>query len=211
MARSSGPAPRPTVRASETKLSRHLHGAVELKAGPLEAFKLARRAFLAGEQIDMGAISKALDVDRATLFRWLGNRDQLITEVIWSFAEPAWRRALDAASGTGSARVAEVLARWIEDIAGAEFFRAYLRREPARALRLLTTSDGLHQQRVLDIIEELLCSEPDLTFPLPVRDFAYVITRIAESFLYSDLITGATPDASKASITIGTLLGVEKP
>ena len=37
-------------------------------------------------------------------------------------------------------------------------------------------------------------------------DLAYVITRIAESFIYTDLITGEPPAPEKAEVTIATLL-----
>ncbi|RLV55824.1 TetR/AcrR family transcriptional regulator [Aeromicrobium phragmitis] len=182
----------------------------------LEAFQLARRIFLAGEKVDVGALATELAVDRTTLFRWVGNRDQLLEEVIRSLNVASWRRALSLVPGAGPARVAGVLSVWIEDVATAEFFRSYLRREGTRALRLLTTSDGLHQARVVDDIERLLVTDLEeseeagtpWTPPMEVHDLAYVVCRIAESFVYSDLITGEEPEPRKAATAIGAILGL---
>ena len=50
----------------------------------LDAFKLARRWFLAGRRIDMSALADELGVNRVTLYRWVGSREQLLVEVVWS-------------------------------------------------------------------------------------------------------------------------------
>jgi hypothetical protein len=58
-------------------------------------------------------------------------------------------------------------------------------------------------------IEELLDAEigaGNLVPPLPVSDLAYLIVRIAESFIYTDVITGGEPDAVKARDAITALL-----
>ena len=66
---------------------------------PLDALRLARRSWLAGERLDMGALAKELGVSRATLYSWVGSRERLIGEVIWSFAEEGLRQATEAAQG----------------------------------------------------------------------------------------------------------------
>src|SRR3954447_9738114 len=57
-----------------------------------DALRLARRRFLAPERVDMSALAEELGVNRVTLYRWVGSRDQLLVEVVWSLA----REALDA-------------------------------------------------------------------------------------------------------------------
>ena len=46
---------------------------------------------------------------------------------------------------------------------------------------------------------------------LDVDSLAYVIVRIAESFLYRDAITGGTPDIETATKAIALLFGGSKP
>jgi AcrR family transcriptional regulator len=197
-----------------TKLSSYLHQDQPAKPGPLDAFRLARRTFMAGERVDMGALAAEVGVDRATLFRWVGNREQLLSEVIWSVCAPTWQRAVDETAGTGAERVVSVFAAFTEAVIASEFFRAYLRRERDRALKLLTTRAGVHQARVTALFEGLLTAEQDssrLNLPLPAHDMAYVMVRVAESFIYSDLIVGEEPDAAKAAAVIAALLNAPAP
>lgn len=195
-----------------TKLSRQLRSAEPSpKPDALTAFKLARRTFLAGEKVDMQHLLAELQVDRATLFRWVGNRDQLLAEVIWSLAEPAFHGAVAEAKGSGPERIVDATTRFVRAVIEAEFFVRYMRREQQRALRLLTTRATPFQHRLVAEIETFLAQEKaasGLSYPLPIHDLAYVITRIAESYVYADLITGETPDATKAEAAFRALLGV---
>src|SRR5947207_13651684 len=80
------PAIRPRKPPS-TRLQRQLASPGEFsRSTPLDAFRLARRKFLAGERIDMGGLADELGVNRVTLYRWAGSRAQLLVEVVWSVA-----------------------------------------------------------------------------------------------------------------------------
>src|SRR2546428_3195536 len=78
----------PTTKPARTKLQRDLAGATDRRRPtPLDAFRLARRKFLAAERIDMSALADELGVNRVTLYRWVGSREQLLVEVVWSLAQ----------------------------------------------------------------------------------------------------------------------------
>ena len=196
--------------AAGTRLTRVLDGGAAVDEGPMRAFRLARRTFLTGTRVDMGPLAAELGVDRATLFRWVGNRDQLLTEVIWSLFVPTWRRACAEAAGTGATRVVDALTRFTRDVCASAPFRTHLRREPDRALRLLTTRAADYQVRVTGAFADLLAAG-GAALPLPVPDTAYVLTRVAESFIYADLIAGAEPDAAKAAVVYAALLRCPAP
>ena len=193
-----------------TRLTRALSAEAVVDDGPLCAFRLARRTFLAGTRVDMGPLAAELGVDRATLFRWVGNRDQLLTEVIWSLFVPTWERAVREAAGTGAGRVVDALTRFTRDVCASGPFRTHLCREPDRALRLLTTRAADYQVRVTGAFAELL-RDSGAVLPLPVPDTAYVLTRVAESFVYADLIAGADPDPAKAAVVYAALLRCPAP
>ena len=53
-----------------TRLARALRDAPAAKATPLDLYQLARRDWLAGERIDIGALAARLNIGRATAFRW---------------------------------------------------------------------------------------------------------------------------------------------
>lgn len=175
-----------------------------------QAVDLARRKFLAGDRLDMQKLATELGVDRSTLFRWVGNRDQLLATIVWSLAEPTHRAAVAATTRTGAARIADATGTFGQALIDAPFFRTFLRREPERALRLLTTKDSPVQHEMVSAIARLVQQELDrghLIHPMSAPDLAYLIARIGESFFYADLITGAEPDAAKAAIAVAALLG----
>lgn len=184
--------------------------AQELRPDPLTAFRIGRRWFQAGRRIEMQELAAELGVNRATLFRWVGGRDDLLAEIIWSLAEPTFTAAIDASPGQGGERIAQTVGRFATILDQADYFREFLRREPERALRILTTRAGTVQARVVAAIETLLDEEiaaGRLRPPLPPHDLAYLIVRIVESFLYADIITGEEPDIAMVEQAIGALLG----
>ena len=71
-----------------TPLRRQLAGIAPARPTALDAFRLARRTFLDGTRIDMQALARTLNVDRATVYRWVGSREQLLAEILWSLIEP---------------------------------------------------------------------------------------------------------------------------
>jgi AcrR family transcriptional regulator len=188
--------------------------AEERKPNALDAFRVARRWFMAGRRIEMQELAAELGVNRATLFRWVGGRDQLLGEILWSLAEPALDAAVEASDGHGAQRITGAIGRFAAMVDQADFLREFLRREPERALRILTTRAGTVQARLVGAIDTLLndeISQGNLRSPLPLRDLAYVIVRIVESFLYAEFITSEEPDIAMAELAVGALLGRQDP
>ena len=79
--------------------------APDRRPDPLTAFRVARGWFLAGRRIEMQELAAELGVNRATLFRWVGSRDDLLAEIIWSLAEPTLKHAIDESSGLGGLHI----------------------------------------------------------------------------------------------------------
>jgi AcrR family transcriptional regulator len=193
-----------TSYAIDTPLSRSLAAP---RPDAVAAFRLARTWFLAGRRVDMRELAASLGVSRATLHRWVGGRDQLLVEILW--AETA--SVLDNVSftGRGAAGIADAIGAFVRTVNASAPFRSFLQREPERALRLLTTKASLVQSRTIGKLAGLLSTEVSagrLTTPLPVADLAYLLVRIGESFIYTDVITGEEPDASKAHAAVTALL-----
>ncbi|MFC4943516.1 QsdR family transcriptional regulator [Pseudonocardia sp. GCM10023141] len=182
---------------------------VDVRPDAALALRLARKAFMAGERVDLQQLAATLDVDRTTLFRWVGNRDQLLVSVLTSLADPTLRGAAEAATGTGPDRIGRVVGLFCQSLIDATYYHAFLQRETERALRLITTKASPLQQHVVAGFERLLEQERDrghLDPTIPLPDLAYLVVRIAESFIYTDLITGEQPDAHKADVAIAALL-----
>jgi AcrR family transcriptional regulator len=176
---------------------------------PLDALALARGRWLAGERLDMGALARELGISRATLYSWVGSRERLIGEVIWSFAEEGLRQARDGAAGSGADYVVDVAERFARLNASFEPLRRFIEHDPELALRVLTSKNGPVQERMIGVARELLTeqvSAGELTPALDVETLAYLIVRVNESFLYSDVITGSEPDVDKAVDVVRVLL-----
>lgn len=173
------------------------------------AFKVARRWFIESRKLDMQELALELGISRATLFRWVGNRDVLMAEILWSMAERVFNDVASTTQETGARRIAAIVGETVRIVTGAPFYRDYVRREPERALRLLTTNASPVQQRAVVYFEKLLREEVEreaLRAPLPLYDLAYVIIRISQGFMYTDMITGDPPDADKAELAVLALL-----
>ncbi len=193
------------TRAAPTRLSLRLaplsDGAGAAHPEAQRAFLRARQRFIAGERIDMGELATELGVERTSLFRWVGNRDELLSEVLWSLAVPTLNQLDEIITMRGPVRLATVLTGFVEALIAADYFRTFLRREPARALRLLTSKESEMQRRFIAVVEVLVSIESEdgfLDLPLPLHDLASLLARMVESFSYSDLLTGEQPSAARA-------------
>ncbi|MDX6573633.1 MAG: hypothetical protein QOC86_2789 [Gaiellales bacterium] len=195
---------------TRTKLQRDLAGAVDRhRPTPLDAFRLARRKFLSAERIDMSALADELGVNRVTLYRWVGSRDRLLVEVVWSLGERTLQKVDRGVRATGGERVVRVVTRFLDDVISNPGMRRWLADEGELAMRLLTRHDTDFQPRLIDAIEEILREESDagrLSLPVDLHEVAYVIVRLIESYTYLDLITGEQPDARRAEPVLRMLL-----
>ncbi|MFF1611909.1 QsdR family transcriptional regulator [Amycolatopsis sp. NPDC058278] len=174
-----------------------------------QEFEVAREWFLSGRRLDMGELAQELSISRATLHRRIGGRDRLLGEILWSLSSASITRLWPACAGRGAAGVADFVSGYVRLANDSPPFRDFLRREPERALRLLTTRASVCQRRTTEKLTELVAGEVAagrLEPPLPVPDLAYLLVRIGESFVYTDVITGDAPDAAKAHAAVTALL-----
>lgn len=176
---------------------------------PVDALRLARDAWLHGRRLDMGALAAELGTSRATLYRWVGTRERLLGEVVWSAAEPTLAEARRSARGTGAGYLAEVAEHYLRNALEFRPLRRFIEQDPELALRVLTSKHSPMQRRSVAAMRSLLEEQVQAgayAAPLDLDTLAYVIVRIGESFLYSDVITGSEPDIDRAAEAIATLL-----
>jgi AcrR family transcriptional regulator len=186
----------------ETALERALSAATPPRATPLDALGAARRMWLAEQRIDMGALATELGISRATLYNWVGGRERLTAEVLWSIAEATITAARSESRGSGPGYVAEVIERYMSALSEFEPIRVFVARDPEHALRVLTGSRTPFQRRLIDNLRDLIQEQVDSTEYEPALDvetLAYLLVRIGESFIFNDVITGSEPDLSKAA------------
>jgi hypothetical protein len=81
-----------------------------------DAIRLARRRWLAGERVDMSAMAAELDVNRVTLYRWIGSRETLLVDIVWDLAERTLADVSAQTRGRGPERVVAVVTRFVEAV-----------------------------------------------------------------------------------------------
>jgi AcrR family transcriptional regulator len=208
-----GRAKRP-VAAEPTPLSRSLQErSVPSKVTPLDAFELARSWWLAGERLDIGRLAKALGVGRATVFRWVGTREQLYGEVLAAVYTQELDFLHKTTEGHGPDRVAAVARRGMKRLARFSPLRRFIAQDPEFAIRVLTSAKGVVQRRCIELhrawfqrLEEAGEIEPELD----LDTLAYIIVRIGEAYLYGDSLSESESDLEKASAAIRILVAAKR-
>ena len=172
---------------------------------PLDAFKLARKKWLAGERLDVGKIAGELGVGRATVFRWVGTRENLYAEICFALFQKELERAASGARGQGLDRLLDTIERVLHALAAAAPLRRFLADDPEFALRVLTSRHSPVQHRCTIAITELI-DDSRIEPALPSGELAYIVVRITEAFLYRDVVTSADTEIEAALQAIRILL-----
>jgi len=203
--------PAKTATPRSTRLSQVLAEGVRQRATPLHLFELAARQWAQGKRVDVGALAGELGIGRATAFRWVGSRDELLGEILWAQCDASMRRAAKAYRSRvrGPRRVAAICEHGVREITRSVPLRRFLRAEPEQALRLLTSKLGPVQARAIARVRELLEAEVDAGKwkpPLKLDTLAYLVVRLCESFIYAEVMSGQRVDPADAALAVELLL-----
>jgi AcrR family transcriptional regulator len=170
---------------------------------------LATDRFTRGERLDIQSLATELGVSRATAYRWAGNHDDLLANVIAGVAEANFHHSVARAKGAGADRIIDAMRRGMRSIVGSAGYRRVLEADPQKTLRLAASKEGPSQGRMVALHQSLLEEEVaagNLSLAVDAHTMAYALVRTAESFLYADLIAGEKPDIDKAVEVLRLLL-----
>lgn len=180
----------------------------ENKATPLQLFGAAKKCWLKGERVDVGQLASQLKISRATAFRWVGSRDLLLGEVLWSLCDGLLVDCSKRAKGQGAPRIAAICDALVGTIVRFQPLRQFVRSDPEYALKLLTSKLGVVQGRGIESMRSLLLFEADrgLVLPLPVETLSYLLVRLCESFIYAEVISDQNIAVTDAGLAVQLLL-----
>ncbi len=176
--------------------------------GPL--FAAAVDTFVTGQRLDMRSLARRVGVARATLYRRAGNREQLLEQVLWWRARRLLAGQVRASTHlTGTDRLTAVVGGVLRAIGADRPVRMFLESEPETALRVLTGSRSTVHRGMAAALENLIDAERgrgafDASLDTPTLAFA--IVRVADGFLYSDVIADRASGIGRAVIVIEALL-----
>lgn len=198
---------------ASTPLQRQLRdGVAEPKPTPLAALETARKWFNQGRRIDIQGLAAELGVSRVTLYRWVGTRDQLLTEVLWASTDRALSRLENAvvADQVPSSHTAEVLSRWAAEVIGHAGVRRLQAEEGEMFARLAMLNHSEFQRRLIGRVARLIAADRErgriTGIDLDVDELAYATVRITESFIHAPAITGSAPDPDSNARVLHALL-----
>jgi AcrR family transcriptional regulator len=174
-----------------------------------EVLAAALYRYLRGQRVDVQAIAAELGLGRTTIYRWFGSREGLIGEVVFRAAEPLIDAARAGARGRGGAALLDTFDRLNRSFAEALALRRFVEQEREVALRIITSSAGNFQPRMVARITTLIEDEVGAgTYAPPVdpATLGYAIVRLAEAFLFND--AGMRSDVDRLREVEAAILGV---
>jgi AcrR family transcriptional regulator len=169
--------------------------------------------YLRGRRVDVQAIAAELGLGRSTIYRWFGSRDGLIGEAIVAATEPVFAEVCASAHGTGAAVLLDIFDRFNRRLADAPALRQFLEHERDTALRIITSSGGSVQPRMVAMIGRVIEEQIDAGHydpPVEPADLAYAIVRLAEAYLFNDALAGMRGDVDRLRNVEAALLGVPR-
>lgn len=182
------------------------------------AVDAATRLYLAGESVDMSALATELGIGRSTLYRLVGNREDLLATVLAEATERTFRRTVadmaveagpDAEPPGGTGYILEVMDRFLHAVVDAKPLQVVSHREPLLIVRLMLLP-GLVEQTAGRLVGELLDAEVAagrLELPLPTATFGLALIRMCDAHLYAPLLGGGAPEVGTALDLVAALLG----
>ncbi|HUR72722.1 MAG TPA: QsdR family transcriptional regulator [Sporichthya sp.] len=174
------------------------------------AFRTACSWFMAGRRIDISALAEEVGVSRVTMHRWVGTRDELLSEVMWHLTSRTLDHLLaEVDAGEITPRAPELLGRYIEVIAGNTGVLRLQREEPEAFVRLVTTKAGTFQTRLVAKVARVLETDRrsgHLTIDLPDDELAFAVVRLLEAYAHAPTLTGQPADPELAMKVLRALL-----
>lgn len=164
-------------------------------------FDAAVKRYVSGESIDLSTLAAESGVSRASAYRWFGDNDRLLAEVLLHRADANFERASERhASKQGRERVIATLSDFLHHASESEGTRVLLDRNPQRAMSIIASRAYPNQRAVIENVEGLLEEEVKrgMQLPVDVRSLAYIIVRVIESFIYADVIAEEEPNPERA-------------
>jgi AcrR family transcriptional regulator len=180
-------------------------------SGRRRAIDAATSVYLTGERLDMSSLADDLGASRATLYRWVGNRDDLLGLVLSEATERTYRKAIEQAQGSGTTYLLDFFNKVMRSIVASAPLRALTTREPMVFIRLAFLP-GAIESTAARLTAEVLARESargNLQLTLTPEVLGKALVRICEGHLYAPLLGGDEPEFDTALDLVSLLLGAE--
>jgi hypothetical protein len=130
----------------------------------------------------------------------------VLGEVVWRILIEAIERVEARGGDLDATRFIQNFGFLAETVRNYEPLERFVADDPEYALRVLTSRYSVVQGRLIEWTVAKLAAMGELGPNTDVRDLAYAIVRLGESFIWSDMITGDPPQPDKATAMVGMLI-----
>lgn len=176
------------------------------KASPEDATDLARARFLEGKRIEMRTLAEDLGIGRTTLYRWVGERDELVEEVFAGLVDDWFKVVSAQTKGTGKKRLIDIFTRFLDIASASTPLSNFASREPALTMRLLLDRKGKVATRSKELISTLVEEHlPDREVPENIID---AIEMSTAALVWANIAAEREPDIEGAISLTETLIDV---
>ncbi|MCS3780130.1 QsdR family transcriptional regulator [Tsukamurella ocularis] len=176
----------------------------------VEVIHRAAQWFREGRRVDLGQLAKASGIGRATLYRWFEGRDQVVGEAIWLGIAQAIARVEADEPVRDRAAFLRSFGRLAHEVRDYPPLAGFATDEPEFAMRVLQSGGSVVQARLIEWVAgwlaDIAVPTSDAARGVSRADLAYAIVRLAESFLWSDMIIGTPSQPDKAAAVVELLL-----
>jgi AcrR family transcriptional regulator len=163
-----------------------------------DAVRLARRHYLAGERVDMQSLAAELGIGRTTLYRWVGDRDSLISEMLAEMVVEVIRAAVEEAQGEGLDRTIDGIRRFMETTSRYSPLRHLVQTEPELGLRvMLAPGSGVSRAITSELRAELEAARPEWAGE-KAEELADVLTQIGMAYEWGNIAVRSEPEIDRA-------------
>jgi AcrR family transcriptional regulator len=179
------------------------------KVTPADAFVHAREIVQAGGRLDMLALAAELGIARATLYRWTGDREQLLSDILWTMVHALFEHVMSTVPERGADGLRIGSTHFLTQLATGGELTLFLQAEGGTGLRLITDSRGGVRPRLVDAIAAWIQREVDEGYYRAPEDpqlLADGMVSLGERFLYHGGYVESNPDADTASRMIALLI-----
>lgn len=174
------------------------------------AFRRGRAMFLDCQRVDMNVLAADLAINRVTLYRHVGSRQALLTDVLWSLARWSLQRNRDRSQKESDLWLTDALVGYITDWMTNPGCVYFMHEEPNLAIRLTTSPENYFHHKVLSTVQQFLTEQQrtvNKSGELPQRELAFVLVRIIESYAHIEYLSGAQSDISNLKTVLNGVVG----
>lgn len=172
--------------------------AVEERVGREDVLRVARERFMARERIDMQSLAAGLGIGRTTLYRWVGDRDALVSEVLCELATETLHVSAAKAEGEGLDRVIDEIRGFMTTTSDFAPLRHLVQNEPELSLRVML-APGSAVSKVLtgEIQGQIEAVRPGWAAE-KAADLADVLTQIGMAYEWGNIVVSSEPEIDRA-------------